>query len=66
MDEYKEIILSSLITQNSIGHFERISSLEHLKNNLTGIYDEFPSNFQFSTDNGYSTDENTTFLKKNA
>ena len=27
------------------------------KNNLTRIYNELPSNFQFSADNGYSTDE---------
>ena len=29
-----------------------------------GIYDELPSNFQFSTNNEYSADENTTYLEE--
>lgn len=64
VDEYKGIILSSYITQNPTDHFELIPSIEQLKNNLTRIYDELPSNFQFSVDNGYSTDENTTYLEE--
>ena len=64
VDEYKGIILSSYITQNPTDHFELIPSIEQLKNNLTRIYDELPSNFQFSADNGYSTDENTTYLEE--
>lgn len=65
VDEYKGIILSSYITQNPTDHFELIPSIEQLKNNLTRIYDELPPpNFQFSADNGYSTDENTTYLEE--
>lgn len=64
VDEYKGIILSSYITQNPTDHFELIPSIEQLKNNLTRIYDELPYNFQFSADNGYSTDENITYLEE--
>ena len=66
VDEYKGIILSSYITQNPTDHFELIPSIEQLENNLSEIYEEMPSNFQFSADNGYSTDENTTYLEKKA
>ena len=48
MDELKGIILSSYITQNPTDHFELIPSIEQLESNLKGIYDEMPSNFQFS------------------
>ena len=34
VDEYKEIILSSYITQNPTDHFELIPSIEQLENNL--------------------------------
>ncbi|WP_244987108.1 hypothetical protein [Methanobrevibacter oralis] len=64
VDEYKVIILSSYITQNPTDHFELIPSIEQLKTNLDGIYEELPSNFQFSPDNGYSTDENTTCIEE--
>ena len=64
VDEYKGIILSSYITQNPTDHFELIPSIEQLESNLIEIYDELPSNFQFSADNGYSTDENTTYLEE--
>ena len=64
VDEYKGIILTSYITQNPTDHFELIPSIEQLESNLTGIYEEMPSNFQFSADNGYSTDENTTYLEQ--
>ena len=64
VDEYKGIILTSYITQNPTDHFELIPSLEQLETNLEGIYDEMPSNFQFSADNGYSTDQNTTYLEE--
>ena len=64
VDEYKGIILSSYVTQNPTDHFELIPSIEQLESNLEGIYDEMPSNFQFSADNGYSTDENTTYLEE--
>ena len=64
VDEYKIIILSSYITQNPTDHFELIPSIEQLKTNLDGIYEELPSNFQFSPDNGYSTDENTTCIEE--
>lgn len=64
VDEYKGIILSSYITQNPTDHFELIPSIEQLESNLSEIYDELPSNFQFSADNGYSTDENTTYLEE--
>ena len=64
VDEYKGIILSSYITQNPTDHFELIPSIEQLESNLSKIYDELPSNFQFSADNGYSTDENTTYLEE--
>ena len=37
--EYKGIILSSYVTQNSADHFELIQSIEQLKSNLDGIYD---------------------------
>ena len=57
VDEYKEIILSYYITQNPTDHFELIPSIEQLENNLRGIYEEMPHNFQFRADNGYSTDE---------
>lgn len=63
VDEYRGIILSSYITQNSTDHFELIPSIEQLETNLDGIYEELPSNFQFSSDNGYSTDENTTYIE---
>ena len=63
-DEYKGIILTSYVTQNPTDHFELIPSIEQLESNLKGIYDEMPSNFQFSADNGYSTDENTTYLEE--
>ena len=66
MDEYKGIILSSYITQNPTDHFELIPSIEQLENNLSKIYEELPSNFQFSADNGYSTDETQHILKKKA
>lgn len=56
VDEYKGIILPSYVTQNPTDHFELIPSIEQLESNLDGIYDEMPSNFQFSADNGYSTD----------
>ena len=36
-------------------------TIEELKTNLEGIYDEIPSNFQFSADNGHSTDEKYNF-----
>ena len=64
VDEYKGIILTSYVTQNPTDHFELIPSIEQLKSNLKEIYDEMPSNFQFSADNGYSTDENTTYLEE--
>ena len=64
VDEYKGIILSSYITQNPTDHFELIPSIEQLESNLSEIYDKLPSNFQFSADNGYSTDENTTYLEE--
>ena len=64
VDEYKGIILSSYVTQNPTDHFELIPSIEQLESNLDGIYNEMPSNFQFSADNGYSTDENTTYLEE--
>ena len=64
VDEYKGIILTSYVTQNPTDHFELIPSIEQLKNNLEEIYDEMPSNFQFSADNGYFTDQNTTYLEK--
>lgn len=64
VDEYKGIIISSYITQNPTDHFELIPSIEQLESNLSEIYDELPSNFQFSADNGYSTDENTTYLEE--
>ena len=44
--------------------FELIPSIEQLENNLEGIYNGMPSNFQFSADNGYSKDENTTYLEE--
>ena len=64
VDEYKGIILTSYITQNPTDHFELIPSIEQLENNLSGIYEEMPYNFQFSADNGYSTDENITYLEE--
>ena len=64
VDEYKGIILSSYITQNPTDHFELIPSIDQLENNLNGIYEEMPTNFQLSADNGYSTDENTTYLEE--
>lgn len=64
MDEYKGIIFSSYITQNPTDHFELIPSIKQLESNLSEIYDELPSNFQSSPDNGYSTDENTTYLEE--
>ena len=64
VDEYKGIILTSYVTQNPTDHFELIPSIEQLESNLEGIYDEMPSNFQFSADNGYSTDKNTTYLEE--
>ena len=64
VDEYKGIILSSYVTQNPTDHFELIPSIEQLESNLDGIYDEMPSNFQFSADNGYSTDQNTNYLEE--
>ena len=64
VDEYKGIILSSYITQNPTDHFELIPSIEQLESNLSEIYDKLPSNFQFSADNRYSTDENTTYLEE--
>ena len=59
------ILSSRDITQNPTDHFELIPSIEQLENNLTGIYEELPSNFQFSTYNEYSTDDNTTYLEEN-
>ena len=64
VDEYEGIILTSYVTQNPTDHFELIPSIEQLESNLKGIYDEMHSNFQFSADNGYSTDENTTYLEE--
>ena len=45
-----------LFRTNSINRTIRIQFKE--------IYDEMPSNFQFSADNGYSTDENTKYLEE--
>lgn len=45
-----------LFRTNSINRTIRIQ--------FKGIYDEMPSNFQFSADNGYSTDENTKYLEE--
>ena len=59
----QRIILSLYVTQNPTDHFE-FPPIEQIKSNLEGIYDEIPSNFQFSADNGYSTDENTTYLEE--
>ncbi|WP_296848291.1 transposase [uncultured Methanobrevibacter sp.] len=64
VDEHKGIILTSYITQNPTDHFELIPSIEQLETNLEGIYNKIPSNFQFSANNGYSTDENTTYLEE--
>ena len=58
------IILSSYVTQNLTDHFELIPPIEELKSNLEEIYDELHSNFQFNTDNRYSTDENTPYLEE--
>ena len=60
VNEYKGIILISYITQNPTDYLELIPSIKQLKSNLAEIYDEIPFNFQFSADNGYSMDENTT------
>lgn len=38
--------------------------MEQIKSNLSEICDEMPSNFQVSTDNGYSTDMNTEYLEQ--
>ena len=65
VDEYKGIILASYITDNPSDHHELIPLMEQVKSNLNGIFDEMPSNFQVSADNGYSTDANTEYLEKN-
>ena len=44
--------------------FREDSIIEQLENNSSKIYEEIPSDFQFSTDNGYSTDENTSYLEE--
>ena len=65
VDEYKWIILASYITNNPSDHHELIPLIEEVKSNLTGIFNEMPSNFQASADNGYSTDANTEYLEEN-
>lgn len=64
VDQHKGIILASHITNNPTDHNELIPLMEQIENNLNGIYDELPSNFQVSADNGYSTDTNTEYLEK--
>ncbi|WP_407374646.1 IS1182 family transposase [Methanobrevibacter sp.] len=65
VDEYKGIILASYITDHPSDHHELIPLMEQVKSNLTGIFNEMPSNFQVSADNGYSTDANTEYLEEN-
>lgn len=65
VDEYKGIILASYITGHPSDHHELIPLMEQVKSNLTGIFNEIPSNFQVSADNGYSTDANTEYLEEN-
>lgn len=64
VDDYKGIILTSYITQNPTDHKELIPSIEQLESNLDEIYSKIPSNFQLSADNGYSTDENISYLEE--
>ena len=64
VDDYKGIILASYITNNPTDYKELIPLINQVESNLSTIYDETPSNFQISADNGYSTDENTAFLEE--
>ena len=57
VDEHKGIIIASHVTNNPSDHHELIpSNRTSKKSNLSEIYNETPSNFQVSADNGYSTD----------
>ena len=64
VDEHKGIIIASHITNNPSDHHELIPEIEQVKSNLSEIYNEIPSNFQVSADNGYSTDINTEYLEQ--
>ena len=63
IDEYKGIIIASHVTNNPSNHYELIPAIEQVKSNLSEIYNEIPSNFQVSADNGYSTDINAEYLE---
>ena len=63
VDEYKGIIIASHVTNNPSDHYELIPAIKQVKSNLSEIYNEIPSNFQVSADNGYSTDINTEYLE---
>ena len=64
VDEHKGIIIASHVTNNPSDHYELIPAIEQVKSNLSEIYNEIPSNFQVSADNGYSTDINAEYLEQ--
>ena len=61
MDEYKRIIASSSLTQNSTDVFELIPQIAQIKETFGAL----APNTQISADNGYSTNENIDYLAEN-
>ena len=61
LDEYKEIIASSSLTQNPTDVFKLIPQIEQIKETFVDL----THNTQISADNGYSTNENMDYLLEN-
>lgn len=64
VDEHKQSIIASHVTNNPSDHHELIPAIEQVKSNLGEIYNETPSNFQVKRHNGYSTDINAEYLEQ--
>lgn len=61
IDEYKEIIVSSSLTQNPTDVFELIPQIEQIKETFGNL----TPNTQISPNNDYSTNENINYLSEN-
>ena len=61
VDDYKGIMLSVGISNNPTDFNELMPQIEQIEENIGKL----PKNTQISADNGYSTDENMTFLEEN-
>ncbi len=61
VDHDHGIILTSTITQDPTDHYQLIPQIEQIKQNLGPLPDDIP----ISADNGYSTQDNQEYIKKN-